>query len=54
MTQERRQVVQPGRWVQPVAIPAQQAPDGKGVSEIVQPRWRNTLGDSEIEDAVTK
>ena len=49
MTQEGRQVMQPGRWVQPVAIPAQQTSDRKGVPEIVQPRRRNTLGDSEFE-----
>src|SRR5450755_282346 len=33
--------MQPRRWVQPLAIPAQQAADGEAVPEAVQPRWRD-------------
>ena len=39
MSRERRELMEPGGGVQPLAIPAQQAADGEGVSQAVE-RWR--------------
>src|SRR2546425_12921882 len=51
MPHEGRQLLESARRVEPFAVPAQQTANRERMTEIVQPWWRDSVGNGESEGA---